>query len=518
MRRLGVLSAMLLLLDCRDPASLFGTAVVVTTDSSEVPSEQLRYQAEVDGGALLEPAIRPESPAGILAPSTSVRILLADAVAGQQVDVTVTGLVDGGAVGRGKASVVVQGGVERPVTVRLSAANSSCRGCLSSAGACVDPPTTGACGEGGSDCVACDSQMADTCSSRGQCSCGSEPSCSAALGADRCEGGRCQCGAGPACGAGQECISQICQCTPSSCPSGCCQFKQCITTPSSSSCGSTGLACLDCGGSTCSGGQCAMSACNSVSCASGCCIGASCVTTPTSIACGSQGRACESCGLGTCDGGTCTSACNAQTCPTGCCAGGVCQPGTLPSACGTGGVACSACTSTCTNQQCVNPCGPTNCGGCCQSGTCQAGTSSSACGTDAGVCASCGGGTTCTAGRCVATSTCNVSNCANGCCRNGVCQTPSVTACGRAGVACVTCPQTTDTCNAIGDCLCGNRAACAAGQRCSGGTCVCDSTSCAGCCSRNNCVAGTSKQDCGSGGDVCVSCSGPRRCMMGRCQ
>ena len=142
MRRLGVLSAMLLLLDCRDPASLFGTAVVVTTDSSEVPSEQLRYQAEVDGGALLEPAIRPETPAGILAPSTSVRILLGDDVAGQQVDVTVTGLVDGGAVGRGKASVVVQGGVERPVTVRLSAANSSCRGCLSSAGACVDPPTT----------------------------------------------------------------------------------------------------------------------------------------------------------------------------------------------------------------------------------------------------------------------------------------------------------------------------------------------------------------------------------------
>ncbi|MDP3503382.1 MAG: hypothetical protein Q8S33_23810 [Myxococcales bacterium] len=519
MRRLGLLSALLLLSSCRDPASLFGTAVVVTTDSSETPSEQLRYEAHVDGGALLEPAVRPATAAGILAPSTSVRILLGDAVAGQLVDITVTGLVDGGEVGRGRAAVLVQQGVERPVTVRLAAGVSACRGCLSSAGACVDPPTAGACGVSGSDCVVCDAQMADTCSATGQCACGSEPTCSAALGADRCEGGRCQCGAGPSCEAGQECLSQTCQCTPSSCPSGCCQGNQCITTPSSSSCGSNGRACLDCGGSACTGGQCAMSTCNAISCASGCCIGSSCVTVPTNGACGSEGRACEQCGQGTCDGGACVGTCNAQTCPAGCCVAGVCQPGTLPSACGTGGVACATCTTTCTNKQCVNPCGAGNCAGCCQAGTCRAGTTNNSCGSDGGVCVSCGAGASCMAGRCVTTAACNVGNCPNGCCDGDVCRTSSITSCGRSGVACVSCsPLRADTCNTSGVCRCGANAQCGSGQRCEAGTCVCDPTSCPGCCNGNTCSAGTSRQQCGVDGGVCVFCPGGQQCVTGRCQ
>jgi hypothetical protein len=56
--------------------------------------------------------------------------------------------------------------------------------------------------------------------------------------------------------------------------------------------------------------------------------------------------------------------------------------------------------------------------------------------------------------------------------------------------------------------MCGTRSACSAGQRCSGGQCICDATSCPnGCCTAGGtCAAGTSETQCGGGGAACQSC------------
>ena len=238
MKRLLLLT--LAFASCRDPATLVGTAALVSVDSSEVAVDQLRFEASLDGGALFEPVLRPPNPGGpVLGPTTTVRILLKDDLAGQSLAIDVFGLSGGAAVGEGRGRLTVERGFERLVAIKLEA--TRCDGCRDAQGACVTTRNITACGPVGGVCAACDGLNADTCAN-GRCACGSGPACSAALGADRCEGGECKCGSGAACSAGQECLAQTCQCTPSSCPGGCCLGNQCVTTQSPSTCGMGGRA------------------------------------------------------------------------------------------------------------------------------------------------------------------------------------------------------------------------------------------------------------------------------------
>lgn len=516
----------LVMLSCRDPATLVGTALLVSVDSSDVAVEQLRYSAWVlDGGTVLEPTLRPPLPGPTLAPNTTVRVLLKDELDGLEVEVHVDGLAGGAVAGDGHGRVKIDRGFERLVAIRLAPPMSQCTGCVGPSDDCVTTPTVAACGANGSACVACDAVMADRCSPAGTCACGTGSPCSASLGADRCENGQCKCGSNPACSAGQECLAQTCQCTPSSCAGGCCQGSTCVTTPSSSACGTGGRACLDCGGTACTAGQCAVSACNATNCPSGCCIGASCVTAQTDLACGTGGMACASCGAGTCDGGACSGGCSPATCPNGCCQAGVCMPGTGGAACGSGGTACNVCPGACSNQRCQTTCGPSNCPqGCCQAGTCRTGDTSAACGTGGAACVTCGAGTRCVQGAtdggvCVVTAACNAMSCANGCCDGTTCRSPGgETACGLGGVACANClTRLTDRCLANGSCGCGTTGACLMGQVCDGGVCQCDPATCDGCCDGAACRTGTARTKCGIDGGVCVSC-GNLQCRMGVCQ
>lgn len=525
MRRLVLFT--FLALSCRDPATLLGTALLVTVDSSDVEIDQLRYGVElVDGGVVLEPTLRPANAGGTLAPTTTVRVLLKDSLAGQALAVKVEGLAGGAVVGAGQSEVLVVRGREAPVVIKLLQPQPGCQGCVGPAGDCVTTPTAQACGKNGAACVSCDPVMANACSSAGACACGARAPCSAALGADRCENGECRCGTAPACAAGQECVAQTCQCTPTSCPGGCCQANTCVTAPSSSACGTGGRACLDCGGSACNGGLCAMSACNPTTCPTGCCLGAACITSQTNVACGTGAVACESCGAGTCDAGACVGGCSPATCPGGCCAGGACQPGTAPGACGTGGVACLSCPGACVGQKCEGGCGPATCPlGCCQGGACQPGTLDSACGRGGEACSACMGGSSCgfadggtpDGSVCVVTSSCNASNCPTGCCDGVTCQPSSKATCGSAGSTCRACASTADGCLPTGQCGCGSGPACGPGQRCDGGLCECDPATCAGCCDGATCRSGTSRTKCGTDGGACSAC-GSLQCRMGVCQ
>ena len=59
--------------------------------------------------------------------------------------------------------------------------------------------------------------------------------------------------------------------------------------------------------------------------------------------------------------------------------------------------------------------------------------------------------------------------------------------------------------------------ACPSGERCcSGGSCVCDSTSCNGCCSAGQCNAGTQTSACGTGGNACTACMAGAACSQGQ--
>lgn len=61
---------------------------------------------------------------------------------------------------------------------------------------------------------------------------------------------------------------------------------------------------------------------------------------------------------------------------------------------------------------------------------------------------------------------------------------------------------------------------CGTGQRCSAGTCVCDSTSCSsGCCNGKTCVATAVQTSavCGTAGSACSACTGGTSCRGGLC-
>lgn len=426
---------------CRDVRRLHGTAVVITVETGGRAVDQLRYEGLDEGALVFGPTLRPETAGEAPVPATSaVRVLLPDALDGRTLDLHVAGLAAGAPVAEGHARVVVSKGVERFATVvlgDLEVTCATCPGCCSPAGECLTT-SAAACGAPGAQCEACDALTADRCGPDGRCACGNGPPCSLAIGGDRCVEGQCQCGDGPACAPGLECLQRACQCTAASC-AGCCDQGQCVRGGAPNACGAGGRACLDCGASTCTAGECATAMCNPLSCPSGCCAGATCLPGTDTAACGVGGRACVSCGAGACDAGTCVGTCSPETCPGGCCQAGVCVPGTAPGACGSGGVACLQCAASCVGQVCVDACGPATCPtGCCQGGVCLSGNSDSACGSGGGACESCGDGT-CRQRACVAP--CTPSSCPTGCCdASGACLGGTTKqACGAGGAACVNC-------------------------------------------------------------------------------
>lgn len=104
----------------------------------------------------------------------------------------------------------------------------------------------------------------------------------------------------------------------------------------------------------------------------------------------------------------------------------------------------------------------------------------------------------------------NASQCCGGQCRNSTC-----TGCPGAMVFC------SDGCADLqtNDQHCGSCAkACAAGQRCENGACVCDAKSCpTGCCDGSSCKRGTSPGACGNNGEPCHLCQSGETCPDGTC-
>jgi hypothetical protein len=83
--------------------------------------------------------------------------------------------------------------------------------------------------------------------------------------------------------------------------------------------------------------------------------------------------------------------------------------------------------------------------------------------------------------------------------------------------------NTTELCNSMDDDCDGTTdeapTDCATGQRCSGGSCICDTMSCTGCCNGTTCAAGSTMTNCGTAGEVCSNCNDvlADRCTMGDC-
>jgi hypothetical protein len=208
-----------------------------------------------------------------------------------------------------------------------------------------------------------------------------------------------------------------------------------------------------------------------------------------------------------------------------------------------------------------------NCAGCCDvNGECQKGTELFACGGDAGVCLTCRTSDVCFQGTCLSgdggvnpgtggggggagggrAGTCSTTSCggccdAQGNCRGGITQG----ACGKGGIACVTCAGAQTCVNAtcqdftcpgcVGDggvCYAGNRnencgtsagpcATCTGAQTCFSGQCTsgvtCGPANCSGCCDGNVCIAQVSDTQCGSNGFACGPCASGLHCNSGSC-
>ena len=261
------------------------------------------------------------------------------------------------------------------------------------------------------------------------------------------------CGAVASCQAGQQCIDGVCVCNPSSCPSGCCQGPNCVEA-ALASCGASGLACQKCDSA------------RSDSC-----------SAEGSCQCGS-GASCA--GGQRCVAGLCV--CDASSCPSGCCEGASCRTRTLAS-CGAAASSCVVCDATLADT-------------CSAEGRCRCGLNPT-----------CAAGQTCTPDGCKGGS-CDSTNCPDGCCAAGVCQARSFATCGNAGSACSACDSArAEACLPNGTCACGALPACAVGQRCLAGACVCDSSSCpTGCCQGGQCLV-PSLSSCGTGGATCGACN-----------
>ena len=112
---------------------------------------------------------------------------------------------------------------------------------------------------------------------------------------------------------------------------------------------------------------------------------------------------------------------------------------------------------------------------------------------------------------------CDAESCPSGCCDESGCRARSASTCGAAGASCFACDERSDGCNAEGACACGNDSACRQGQRCVGGTCICDGQSCNGCCDGDECRPGDDSDRCGAGGIVCQPCGNGDTCKSGVC-
>ena len=309
------------------------------------------------------------------------------------------------------------------------------------------------CGVAGTTCVACEPELANSCSGDGECRCGN----------------------GPPCALGQNCLSGLCVCDSISCD-GCCEGDICQT-PSVESCGSDGATCTPCPegvadqcslegvcqcgegpmagpGQRCVDGE---RICDEHSCAAGCCVGNTC-ETPTLETCGTDGEACTSCPFE-----------RASRCVDGECRCGTAAP-------------CEA------NQRCVGGecvCNGESCDGCCDGTSCQPGTDPLACGARGNACMACPDGDECLSGIC---SSCTPTECPSGCCLGSLCvEATNAEACGTAGEACLDCGDHADRCSS-GACRCGTRPPCEVGQVCVDGECLCDAISCPhGCCDGDVC-------------------------------
>jgi hypothetical protein len=143
-------------------------------------------------------------------------------------------------------------------------------------------------------------------------------------------------------------------CSPSTCPTGCCNGNTCVpyASQSNASCGVGGGACAPCGiNDVCSKSSngCQFQ-CNPTSCPAGCCNGNTCVpyASQSNTTCGVAGNACAPCATNnTCTQSSngCQFQCNPTSCPSGCCNGNTCVPYASQdnATCGVAGNACAMC-------------------------------------------------------------------------------------------------------------------------------------------------------------------------------
>lgn len=332
-------------------------------------------------------------------------------------------------------------------------------------------------------------------------------------------------------------------CSPSSCPTGCCDSNGvCRTGNDTRACGAAGGRCSDCvaqGFSVCTAGRvCGRDdpGCSASSCPGGCCSNDGgrqrCLAGNEATSCGTGGGTCVDCldqGR-SCDPSTrtCTqSSCNSANC-NGCCVGNQCLTGTSATSCGAKGQQCQNCASNgqaCSaiaggGGQCTGnaTCGPLNCGGGCCFGTqCTAGTDDTACGKGGFACKNCQGEVPAkicvddglpNERTCQLPAACGPGNC-DGCCFNGACialNDTTKTRCGKGGAQCQTC-NGNNTCNA-GTC---GPPACPA---------TCGQGGAVQCCLQNSgiCAAGSFDNQCGHSGNNCVQCAANQVCQNGVCQ
>jgi hypothetical protein len=430
-------------------------------------------------------------------------------------------------------------------------ASQPCHGGCCDSGVCVAGTADQTCGASGGACTPCSTSPAGEV-------------CLPVAG-----GGACGCGVPSDCPNFRACNVSVHTCTTScnpsqACNGGCCQGGTCNPGNSTPTCGLSGLACLDCSGSSdgtaCVAGGCGCngpadcpaqqscdlsthlctSNCNPVQpCNGGCCLSGTCAAGTDPAACGNSGGSCQGCagnGLGSscvlatgggtcgcnnkgdcssgaaCDTGAhiCTTGCSlTQPCNGACCSNGVCNGGTAPGACGAAGTVCLDCTGSSDGHQCL----------------------ASVCGCN--VTNDCPVGEACDTGTHKCTTSCGPSQlCNGGCCNGGTCSVGTdQIACGATGGACDDClgdPSGT-LCLLVsggGKCGCTQTTDCAIGSACNRGNNTC-TTSCnpsqlcnGGCCHNGVCGAGTDPGTCGGNGNTCLDCtasSSGHACVAGGC-
>jgi hypothetical protein len=254
------------------------------------------------------------------------------------------------------------------------------------------------------------------------------------------------------------------------CTSGCCDPAGiCQSGVDVSSCGSGGNPCAACVGSDCiavaggKGGQCVApdgSTCNRDTCPSGCCQGRQCITNISEAACGVGGEVCRTCPEGDFCKGGCShkqATCDASNC-AGCCGGPYCSTGLNNNLCGQGGAACIDCRPgpDCQPAGTGGTCGGfapcLNCTGCCLNGQCVPGDADDQCGGLGHICDNCavqsaqclqlGGGDR----GCGTPLYCTNQSCA-GCCLGAVCAVGTQDiACGAMGATCISCSARMQKC------------------------------------------------------------------------